>query len=198
MSFQIQAKLEGLPELLKSLDGLKPALKNRILRNALKKGSAIILKAARAKVPVDTGILKKSLGVKDKTYPSGVVVVLVGPRSEFTKNKKGAQKRAWKRTGAQEVGKAAGRKPMFYGHLVEFGSRAHKTGAGSKLARKGSGKQDQQSGASHPGSKAQPFLRPALDENKQKIIAEMARVIKAELAKEAARLNKRQQARGGR
>lgn len=198
MSFQIKAQLEGLPELLKSMDGLKPALKNRILRKALKKGSTIILKAARSKVPVDTGILKKSLGVKDKTYPSGVVIALVGPRMEFSKNKKGQTKRGWKRTKAQEVGRAKGRDPLNYAHHIEFGVRAHSLGKGSKLARKGTGGQDVQHGAGHPGIPAQPFLRPALDENKAKVMQEMARVIKEELAREAQRLAKKQQARGSR
>lgn len=114
MTFKIKSEV-NVKDLMSSLDGLKNAVKNRILKKAVNKGCKIILKAAKAKAPRETGLLKKSLGSKVKVYRNtGVVVGIVGPRKGFR----------------QEVLRKKGRwfpamvisDPIRYAHLVELGT----------------------------------------------------------------------------
>ncbi len=120
-AMKITARLDGLGALMAQMEGLKKSVQNRILRPATQKAAAVILAEAKAKVAVESGLLKKSLGVKIKTFPSGVVVALIGPRKEFRKDRKtGKLKAVFKRTKVQSE-KFVKRRPTQYAHLVEFG-----------------------------------------------------------------------------
>lgn len=98
------ADLKGFRELTAKLDQLKRSVRNRILRKAVTAAAGIVVNAAKAACPVETGQLRKSIGKRIKTYRrTGVVVGIVGPRTGF-KNA------------------TTGRNPTKYSHLVEFGS----------------------------------------------------------------------------
>ena len=78
--------------------------------------------AAKREVPVDTGLLKKSIGKKVKTYrQDGVVWVAVGPRSGFE----------------EHIDGVVVKNPVKYAHLVEghnpFMRRAFDTTKGEVL-----------------------------------------------------------------
>lgn len=154
MSFGVRVKIDGLEQLFARLAGIKKSLRTRILRKAVDKASKPILARAKALVPRDTGLLRKSLGRRVKTYgKTGVAVAVIGPRVGFRKQRAEQGKKKLVKAGS-----GAGRvmNPVKYAHLVEKGT-AH--------------------------SAARPFLRPALVALKDQARQIMAEVILAELGK---------------
>lgn len=110
MPFAFRGEFRGLKETFRKLSALKTSVSKRILKKALGDASKKVLKDAKAKVPMASRLLKKSLGRKVKVYRrSGVVVALVGPRSGF----KGMVIRA---------NRAVLANPTKYAHLVELGT----------------------------------------------------------------------------
>lgn len=105
----MNVKVEGIKDLVKKLESMKKSKASKILRKACTKGAQPVAKSAKAQAPVETGLLKKSIGHKVKSYPSGVVVGIVGPRVGH---------------GTEVVvnGKPEYRDPVYYSHLVELGS----------------------------------------------------------------------------
>ena len=102
----VTIKLEGVQQLLKNLEQFSQTIQRRIVRKAVSAGSTPMLQAVKAAAPRETGLLKKSIGRKVKTYRnSGVVLVIIGPRSGF-------------RTVIDDKP----RNPLMYAHLVEFGT----------------------------------------------------------------------------
>lgn len=106
MPFGIRAELSGIREVMARLEGLKPGKVRRIHRKVLNEVTKPVLKTAKSLVPRRTGQLRKSLGRKVRTYPSGVTVGVIGPRNGFLIVKDG------KRIN-----------PVKYAHLVELGTR---------------------------------------------------------------------------
>ena len=95
-----------LKKLLKTYETLPGSTQRRVLRPAIRSGASIVNKDAKQRVPVKTKALKKSLGVRMKTYSrNGVIVGVVGPRVGF-------------RT-VGENGRV--NDPAKYAHLVELG-----------------------------------------------------------------------------
>jgi HK97 gp10 family phage protein len=150
MSFGIKAEITGLDDAFKLLKKLKKGgLQRKVLRAAVSKATTVVLKSAKGRVPVESGLLKKSLGRKIKTYArTGTVVGVIGPRLGF---------------GRDVVinGHTEYRDPKFYAHLVENGTVT---------------------------AAAQPFLRPAWDENLDQIKELMKREIADGVTKELARV----------
>lgn len=169
MGFAISAGV-NLADLLADLEGLKKALRNRILKRAIGAGTKLILREAKARAPRETGLLRKSLGRKVKVYRnSGTVVGIVGPRAGF--------KETVTRSRGRWLPGPVVSDPIRYAHLVELGTRPHALGKGSNL-RKG-----RQSGHTHPGAAARPFLRPAVQALGTQVRAAIAREVAAGLAK---------------
>jgi HK97 gp10 family phage protein len=86
-AWSMKVRLEGLQEAFAALEGLKRGLRNRILRLALNEATAPMLKAAKDRAVKGkwsgSGLLKKSIGRRTKTYRrSGSVIVIIGPRVE--------------------------------------------------------------------------------------------------------------------
>ena len=106
--FKFKATVRGLEGIFAELRGVDAKVRKKILRKAVGEASKIVLRDAKSRVPVATGQLRKSLGRRVKTYRgSGVVVVLVGPRTGFKTQ-----------VGDKTVN------PTQYAHLVEKGTRA--------------------------------------------------------------------------
>jgi HK97 gp10 family phage protein len=89
----------------KRLEDLPKKVVSKVVRRAIYAGATVIRDAAREKVPVETGALKKSIVAKANTKRGGEISASVGV----------AKKRFVK-------GKRAGRYPRRYAHLVEFGT----------------------------------------------------------------------------
>lgn len=151
--FIIRGELTGLRDALNSLKAVKRSAGSRILRKALSAASKPMLDTARQLVPRRTGLLRKSLGRRIKTYRStGIVVVMIGPRTGFKRQIKGG--RAARRADVR--GKQAYADPTHYAHLVERGTVR---------------------------SRATPYLRPAFDQHKTAAEATVARIVREELDK---------------
>jgi len=83
----------SLSGVMKSLDDLLPQFRKSAEKAVLRAGAKPILKAAKDKVPVNTGLLKKSLGVSVSANRSGWISARVGPRKGFkSKNLTGRKK----------------------------------------------------------------------------------------------------------
>jgi hypothetical protein len=84
MVFAIKSELTGLEDVLRNLRGVKASVRNRALRTGVTKVSRRMAAAAKAKVDKRTGLVKKSIGSKVKTYKNRAVVVgIIGPRTGF-------------------------------------------------------------------------------------------------------------------
>ncbi len=127
--------VKGLPELEKVLAELPVKLETKILRGAMRAGATVILNEAKARVPVKSGRLAKTLRIST-SVKRGVVTarVVAGNRKQG----------------------------VFYAHLVEGGSGPHiiKARRAKYLRLHGNVFIKR---LAHPGARKNPFLRPALD-----------------------------------
>ena len=147
-----EVHVKGLDQLQKFLDQLPAKLEANVMRGALRCGMNVIQPVAQANVHSVSGALAK--GLKIGTRVSGGTVI--------------ARLRA---TG----------KHAFIAHMLEFtGAKPHKITAkkGGFLALFGVVRKSVQ----HPGFKARPFLRPALDGQAQNAVIAVAEYIKKRLA----------------
>ena len=102
-AFKVKHSVKNLGEFKGQLQAVQRALRNRILRKAITAGGRPVLKAMRARAPSRTGLTRRSLGTRTRTYRgSGVVVAIIGPRTRIRDPK-------------------TGHTPAKVAHLVEFG-----------------------------------------------------------------------------
>ncbi len=175
--------LTGDVELMRLLENLPDKVFKKVIGKASRKAMAPVVKSARRKAPAETGLLRKSLGTKQKAYKkNGVTVTIVGPRKGFKSKVKVDDGRGGTRTES--------RNPANYAHLVEFGTRPHSTSAGVSSRSK-----DERTKAftatqttKHPGTQAQPFMRPAFDQNRGNIVRIMHEELAAGVVTEAKKL----------
>lgn len=125
MALRIKAKLEGGAEVEKRLRALKPGKARAITRKAANAAIGIPMKAAKQAAPVgESRLLRKSIGRKITTYPSGVVVALAGPRSGFARMV--VIKRVFFGGNHPYLSRLEGQSrkynPVFYAHLTEGGT----------------------------------------------------------------------------
>lgn len=147
-------QVKGLSELQKALDTLPTKIQNNIMRGALRAGSKLIKNEAAARVPVESGLLSSSLRIS-------------------TRNRDGKVQASVSVGGATKKGAIIAR----HAHLVEFGTKPHIIEAkpGKTLAIG-------VSRVNHPGSKPQPFMRPALDLTQSAAITAVGEYIRTRLA----------------
>ncbi len=145
-------KLFGDKELRRKLEKLGKAnnrSRNKVIRQAVSFSMTPVSKAAKTNLRpghgFDTGLLKKSIGKKTKTYKGVTFIAVVGPRKGFKKE-------------VEVNGTLVTRNPSKYAHLVEFGTRH---------------------------SRAFPFLRPALLENKATVESRLRQRLSHGLVREA-------------
>lgn len=152
MGIKIKAQLAGADQLREILKDLRGSTQRKILRPALAKEGRIIAANAKSEVPVKTGLYRRAISRKSKTYGEAVVEI-IGPRRGVEKMVNGKRKVA-----------------AWYAHLVEFGVRPHAVGKGSSL-RKGV-----QVGKKHPGF---PGRHPLTRSYKKSLAGAEARVAQA-------------------
>lgn len=162
-----------------SISGIEPFIRQleevgnaapAIAQRALKAATEPMVEAAKALAPKRYGALRKSIGLRARNYGNGIVVCVFGPRNEYVEVRNGKRIR-----------------PAKYAHIVEFGAAPHRLFGGTinattpiqrqrrrdvlYAAAKAEGRK------THPGAKAQPFMRPAWDANQAQILPTMSRVI---------------------
>jgi HK97 gp10 family phage protein len=105
---QVSITVQGIAEAARKLENVKNGVRRRVLRRAnVAAARPIRATAKKASVFIDrSGLLRRSLVLKTKTYPSGTVVSVIGA----DRNVQGTYK------GRRRV-------PANYLHLVETGHR---------------------------------------------------------------------------
>jgi HK97 gp10 family phage protein len=131
------------------------------MRNALRRsimaGARVVRNDAKKRVPRDTDALYNALRV----------------RGSVSKDRTLIAARVYVKRPSRAASTA---------HLVEFGTRPHSLRKGARLRRR-SATADGGDGGGHPGARAQPFLRPALRENKDEILRAIEKSIRTTIRK---------------
>lgn len=157
---KLQAMLRAIPD----------ALQRRAFRAAVTKASQVINRTAKRLVPVESGLLKKSIGYKIKSFTNsqnGTIGYygVIGPRVD-------GFKMAVPRTKGRRVvkgrpGTMVMSNPVKYAHLVALGVRPHSvpvTGKKDSANRKT---------ALHPGHNGVHFMREAANATRSQVEAAM-------------------------
>jgi len=163
-------RVTGLSELQKFMDTLAPKLEANVMRGALRSGSKLIMEQAKANVPVGAtasenarlyggyaGALRDSIRLGTRIKGHWVAArVIVG-------------------------GKTKGGADVWYAHIIEYtGAKPHSITAKDRKGLSIGGLFFQS--VQHPGMKARPFLRPALDHRAQPAVIAAAEYLKRRLA----------------
>lgn len=156
---QSQIKVEGGKELAKLLRTLPDKVADKLMKNATLAGGRRLAKAIKNKAPVDTGRLRDSIKSKLDRTSKYTFTVNIGP------------------TG----------KGRFYAHLVEFGSAPHVIKSKRKRVLS-NGQEIFGKIVKHPGTAAQPFMRPALDESADDVIKHVSKNLGRGIEREAKKL----------
>ncbi len=154
----MSVEITGMKALQKKLKRLPPKLQRSVVRKAVNAGSQEIVKAARREAPVRSKNLKRALGKKVKTDKT-------------------------KQHITAEIGARRGKNGAHL-HLVHEGVRAHLFGVG-KLLRIGNNVF--MGPIQHPGSRPNPFLKRAFDNNHTTALSAMVRKMRTTLEPEAKR-----------
>lgn len=173
-------KIEGLKELQDRLNALAKKESRKIARRGISRMAQVIQKEMKARAPVKTGYLRKSIGYKIRQR-MGQFYGTVGPQRTVVKSNNLASygdesKRVKKYTWA------------YYAQFLEFGSAAHlipnpKRKQKTKIVI---GKRVFSS-ADHPGIAPRPFLRPAFDAAKRRAVDESGKLMWQLIEKAAAK-----------
>lgn len=139
--------VKGLAELQKALQTLPAKLQANVMRGALRAGAKPLMAEAKQLAPVDQGLLAASLRIHTRVKS----LVAIG---------------SVKAGGSPRNSQHAAR----HAHLVEYGTKPHHIEARppNKALAIGVFSVD------HPGARAHPFMRPALDAKGQVALAAMA------------------------
>lgn len=148
MGFGVNVRLDGDKELMRALASVTGREQEVVVKRATNRSMRPVVKEARRNAPVETGLLRKSIGARTKWYRkgaergSGVAVTVVGPRKGF---------------------KVDGRNPAMYAHLVHGGTQPHEIVPGEARALTVGGVTIM--AVQHPGAKPNPFLGDAFDKS---------------------------------
>ena len=161
----------GEKELTKFLKQCEPKLRKKLQRQGVSKALTPFVSEAKKRAAKDTGLLKKSIRKKIKTYGS-TIVGLAGPAREVSGAKKGRRFR----------------RPAHYAHLIEFG---HRVVHGGKLKRNQKGlvkklkEMMRKKGTVTGAVAAKPFMRPALAATQGVMMNTMKNTITAAIVAES-------------
>ena len=167
----LEIQIDGLAELKRQLDQLPAKIEGNVMRGALRAGARVMENDARARVPVKSGALQKSIRIR------------------FARR---SQRYGWLRMHV-----VAGDKTAWYAHMIEYGTASYYAGTGQTVGgpyeiRPANAQSLFFAGLfrqqiTHPGIRPQPFMRPALDMNATAAIDAMADYIRKRLPKEFAK-----------
>jgi len=165
-------RLSGGPELLALLDQLPKTLERNIIRGGLRAGAKVIQQQAKANVPVDSGQLRRAIGIGTRAEGGrlSAYVKLRGPGSylgpfieygvspHLIKIADEARPIRNTRRGPRPLGIGTINKMVARGSLVIGGNFVGPM-------------------VHHPGHAAKPFLRPALDQKAREAVNAMGAYI---------------------
>ena len=164
---EFSMKLEGAEELLKKLKKLEAKTAKKVMQKGLRAGAKITLAAAKAKAPVKTGRLRRSLvaraSIGGRKARRGTIQMLIFPSTKKEPGLAGKYKADRGLVGGLtpirgRVSKAKKTMTWYYPAVIEFGT------------------------STRPPN---PFMRRAFDATKQQSAAEIIRVANQALMEEA-------------
>lgn len=167
----------GLQDVRKKLEAIPERVRRNVIRRGMLEGMGIIRARARELVPQPPAT-SKSGNIRTGALKRRIVAQTRGVQRDRDGKPTlfvGVVQVRRKRKGEK------GRNPRTYAHLVEFGV-----------------KPKMRNGKIHPGSPAQPFLRPAFEEKGQEALDAMMRRILSDLEMELAKLRNTGDRSGGR
>lgn len=148
--------ISGGEALAKALKTLPARIERNIMRSAMRAGARVLANEAKANVPIKEGDLRRSIRVTTNTRKGEVTARAV----------------------------AGNRKEAFYAHMVEFGTVGHmihaKPGKMLRFTAR-DGKTVETLRVLHPGARARPFMRPALDSKSNQAVAAIANHVRKRL-----------------
>jgi len=161
MARGVQVKVEGFRELERALAELPRATAKNVSRRALLQAGQPIADQARQLVPVLSGGLRDSIVVTTRTANKpGAGAFAAAMRGGATRAEAGKAMRAAAKGGRSSVEVYIGAGQLPHAHLVEFGSI---------------------------NNSPQPYLRPAWDAGKQKVLDDIREFLGQEIDKAAQR-----------
>jgi HK97 gp10 family phage protein len=127
----LKVSITGVEAAKHAVDQLPTRLRRRAIKFALRDAGKVMLRATKAHVPRETGLLNRSLGIKTAvpTNPKKPAWVKVGARRGFKlpveRNKRGRLRALTKKLAAAlpESTQTRFRNPTRYLHLVERGTK---------------------------------------------------------------------------
>lgn len=171
--------LQGLPETVRRLEELPKRIEKRCMTKAVRAGAAPLVKAAKANAPRATGLFKRSLDSKIKSYGQGrVTLAIVGQKKTVTQRRKLRKGR----------GGISGRGDLVPVHFVEEPTRPHripKEGRGPLRLKLPSGQLAVVQSVEHPGTRGQHPIRRAADSAAGTAAQAFADKLSAEVEREA-------------
>ena len=167
-------KVTGLKELAEFMKQLPEKLQKNVMRGALRAGAKVLEAEAKRGAPVDDGDLRESIRISTRNQ-KGVVTASV-KTDDF--------KAKWNEfgTAAHWISVAAKDTPT---RKTRRGEEKVGLKTLNKMMAKGSlqiGGQFVGASVLHPGIRARPFMRPALDNKGQEAIVAAGNYMKARLA----------------
>ena len=150
-------KVSGLDDLVGELQALEKRIVKGGVDKALRAASKPVVGAIRQEVPVETGSLKKSIGLKLRTYKRrNSRVSIIGARSKAYQTDKGK------------------RNPAKYAHFVEFGVKPH------IVRKRNRGRKDGRMRViqNHPGHDGTGAFRRGFEAGEGRAAAELVRVLR--------------------
>lgn len=174
--WHFRGRLDGVEKTYKALKQFPLNVQKRVTRKALTKASQIVSKAAKANVPTQSKLYKKSLGYKVWTgRKSGVVMSFIGPRLGFKGTYKGKK-----------------RDPRYYAHIVEGGRKALKPKSKSVMVGTPAGAKSKDNlqwyGRHVKAARPQRPLARAFRQTKSQVESTMNSILRAGIAEEARKL----------
>lgn len=162
MGFGVKLQIQNTENISRAIKALGDDWQ-KYARPAMQKAAQIAVRSARAMVPRDSGLLKRS--IKGKAYSTKTNAVIAHVYAS-------SMPAMVRRRGRKKMTKAD---PGKYAHLVELGTQPHTIGRGDQLnkyvPRLGHKFPGPQRGAMHPGTKPQSFLGAAVTQNEGAILA---------------------------
>jgi HK97 gp10 family phage protein len=164
LSIKARVKDGAIQALARKLNEFDRKASRKAIKKGVNEATKLVTADAKANVPRKTGLLKKSIGRRVRSYRGGTVISgIVGPRSGFA------------------TVLASGKKvnPAKYAHLVEFGRKAVRVKKAALLADKFA---KQVFGVEVAAVAPRPFLRPAWDKNETRAVGELAKALNEAIA----------------
>ena len=172
MAVPVSFKLKGADDLHRQFDKLGGTISRKIGKSAVGKAMKPVIKRAKNRTPVNTGLLKRSIGSKQYRHKkTGSIIAAVGARINIKESKLTRGALSGAATGVKQ-------RPSLYHHLVEFGStktatwelkpdkaKALHIGGGGYLAGEGAFRAK----AVHPGFRGQPHIARAFNPHKKAV-----------------------------